>query len=333
MKTKSRRWIISLLAAIMTGLIILNVLAYNHAYAMLHFTRGGSRTEKPEILTSGQKFKVLLVGVNVPRPHSERQPSDLAEQCRSLSIPSPDGVRLGAWYVDQGRQTPLVMLFHGYGAEKSSLLPEARIFLELGASVLLIDFRGSGDSSDAYTTIGFREADDVATLVRYAQRALPHSRVILYGQSMGAVAILRAIPQNGITPDAVIVEAVFDTMLNTVRHRFEAMGVPSFPSAELLLFWGGYRMGFNAFAHKPVVYAEAVTCPALFMHGVDDPRARVEEGRRVCDAVPGPKQFKTFAFTGHEAYASRFPAEWTATVEEFMKMADDQHDRANTAGK
>ena len=55
--------------------------------------------------------------------------------------------------------------------------------------------------------------------------ALPHSSVILYGQSMGGVAILRAVQQDGITPDGVIVEAMFDTMLNTVRHRFAAMGV------------------------------------------------------------------------------------------------------------
>jgi len=33
-------------------------------------------------------------------------------------------------------------------------------------SVLLVDFRGSGDSSEAYTTIGFDEAKDVAAVMR-----------------------------------------------------------------------------------------------------------------------------------------------------------------------
>ena len=60
---------------------------------------------------------------------------------------------------------------------------------------------------------------------------------------MGAVAILRAVQETGIKPDGVIVEAVFDTMLHAVRHRFEAMGVPAFPSAELLVFWGGVETG------------------------------------------------------------------------------------------
>ena len=303
------------------GFTALNVLAYNHARVMMHFARGGSRTRQPERLSAMQKVRVLLTGVSLPRPESDRSPSDLDPECRRVAVRCRDGVTLGAWYVDRGALTPLVILFHGYGAEKTAMLTEARTFLELGASVLLVDFRGSGESSEAYTTIGMREADDVSAVVRHARDALPHASVILYGQSMGAVAILRAVRQDGIQPDAVILEAVFDTMLRTVRHRFEAMGVPSFPSAELLVFWGGTQAGFNGFAHNPVDYAESLMCPALFMHGTDDPRARLAEGRRVFDAAPGPKEFKEFPATGHESYAARFPAEWKATVARFMKVS------------
>lgn len=85
--------------------------------------------------------------------------------------------------------------------------------------------------------------------------------------------------RNGIKPDAVILEAVFDTMLHTVEHRFGAMGVPAFPNAELLLFWGGVQGGFNGFDHNPVEYAGSLSCPALFMHGGLDPSSRMEEGR------------------------------------------------------
>jgi pimeloyl-ACP methyl ester carboxylesterase len=324
MKKKTKHRLFGVLSVIVVGFAGLNLLAYNHAHAMMRFTTGGPRTSKPEKLTWGQKARVLLMGVNVPRPRSELQLSDLDPECRRLSIRCPGGVTLGAWYSDRGVETPLVVLFHGYGAEKTCLLPEAQAFLKLGTSVLLVDFRGSGESSEAYTTIGFREANDVSAVMRHVRDALPHSSVILYGQSMGGVAILRAVQQDGITPDGVIVEAVFDTMLNTVRHRFAAMGVPSFPSAELLVFWGGFQTGFNAFAHNPVVYAEALRCPALFMHGTDDPRARLEEGRRVFAAVPSDKQFKEFPSAGHESYLSRFPVAWKATVEGFLKRVENR---------
>ena len=110
-------------------------------------------------------------------------------------------------------------------------------------------------------------------------------------------------------------------MLNTVRHRFEAMGVPSFTSAQLLVFWGGRQAGFNGFAHNPVQYAAGVRCPILFLHGAADPRARVEEARRVFDAVSAPKRFKEFPALGHEPSVSRFPAEWKETVGHFLQDA------------
>ena len=59
---------------------------------------------------------------------------------------------------------------------------------------------------------------------------------------MGAASVLRSVHSCGVQPDAIIAESVFDRMLTTVRHRFELMGVPSFPCAELLVFWGGRQL-------------------------------------------------------------------------------------------
>ncbi|MBE9078296.1 hypothetical protein IQ241_13505 [Romeria aff. gracilis LEGE 07310] len=52
---------------------------------------------------------------------------------------------------------------------------------------------------------------------------------------MGAVAVMRAISLHDIQPDAAILESPFDRLLSTVCHRFEAMGIPSFPGAELIV--------------------------------------------------------------------------------------------------
>jgi alpha-beta hydrolase superfamily lysophospholipase len=237
-------------------------------------------------------------------------------------VDCPNGIRLGAWYCPGAAQGPLVILFHGYAGEKTGTLPEARAFLEMGLSVLLVDFRGSGDSSESYTTLGFREAEDVAAAVRYAHDHLPPSPVILYGQSMGAAAILRAVHVCGVQPDAIIAEAVFDRMLSTVRNRFKIMAVPSFPGAELLVFGGGRQVGFDGFSLNPVEYAVSVKCPILFLHGAADTRARVEEARRVFAAVPGRKWFKEFPGAGHEASVARFPREWKETVGQFLRDAD-----------
>jgi hypothetical protein len=219
----------------------------------------------------------------------------------------------------------VVILFHGYSAEKTSLLREATAFLDLGASVMLVDFRGSGGSSESYTTVGVHEAEDVAAAVRYARRHLSHSNVFLFGQSMGAAAILRAVHEHAIQPDAVILEAVFDTMLNTVRNRFRAMQVPSFPSAELLVFWSGRQWGFDGFQHNPSDYASSVHCPVLLMHGAHDPRVSITEGRRVFEAVSGTKEFVTFDQSGHESYLSTHAIQWRTAVEGFIKRIENKN--------
>lgn len=310
-----KKWIVTIGLLAVLGFFVLNVLAFNHARAMMHFTYGGDRTSKPEALSLWQKAGVLFLGVNIPRPRSSALPADLADDCSTLKIKVPDDITLDTWYCDRGRATPLVILFHGYSSEKTALLEEAEAFLGLGCSVLLVDFRGSGGSSEAYTTIGLHEAEDVSAVFRFAEENLPHDRIVLFGTSMGAVAILRAMHQDEIKPDTVILEAVFDTMLNTVRNRFYAMGVPSFPNAELLVFWGGRQWGFNGFKHNPVDYAASVDCPALFMHGEDDPRATLAEGRNVYAAVPGPKEWVQFEHTGHESYVATHPSTWRDAVE------------------
>ena len=285
---------------------------------MMHYAPGGARTATPETLSPGAKLRVLLSGVNLPRPADERPPSVLAADAQALTIDVPGAVTLSAWHASLGPAAPLAIFFHGYSTDKTRLLLEARQIHAMGASVLLVDFRGSGGSSESYATLGQLEAEDVAAVVRYAQIHLPHSALILYGQSMGSAAILRAVHALGVEPNAVIFESVFDSMLGAIRNRFDAMGAPSFPAAELLVFWGGRPFGFDGFAHNPVDYAKSLKCPALFLHGADDPRATLAEGRRVFEAASGSKQFVTFEDVGHGSYAAKHPEPWRAAVEAFL---------------
>lgn len=305
------------------GFSALNVLAYRHARAMMRYAPGGARTEKPEALSPFAKLRVLLAGVNLPRPADERPPAVLAPKAYALVIDVSGGIQLSAWYAQRRGFAPLVVFFHGYGTDKTRLLAEARSIYAMGASVLLVDFRGSGGSSESYATLGVREAEDVAAAFQYARDHLPKgaAEIVLYGQSMGSAAILRAIHELDVQPNGVILESVFDSMLGTVRNRFDAMGVPAFPSAELLTFWGGRQFGFNGFAHNPVDYAKSLECPALFLHGADDPRATLAEGRRVFEASPSPrKQFVVFENIGHASYLARHPDPWRDAVQPFIHL-------------
>ncbi len=300
------------------GIALFNVLAYNHAYAMLHFSQHGERTVKPETLSWGQKIKTLLMGVNIPKPINDSTPDDLGLAYETHYFKVDDDIELEAWYMPHPQSKGTVLMFHGYAVSKSSLLPEALAFNEMGYTTLLVDFRGSGGSNQSETSIGFFEANDVVAAVEYAQLRWPDNDLILYGQSMGGVAILRAIAEHEVKPDRIIVEAVFDRMLSTVENRFTSMGIPSFPGAQILVFWGGFINGHSGFRHNPVEYASKVLCPVLMLHGTYDERATLQQAQAVFEEVNGEKYFESFMDIGHESYLSVNPDQWKNIVEQFL---------------
>ena len=316
--TRRKRWIIGLSLTAVLGFMALNILAYRHARAMLTYTDAGTRQAPPEELTLTQKASVLFSGVNIPRPETDVTPAAWNLSFSSHTIETSDGYTLGAWHIPATNANTLVILLHGYTAERSTLADDARALHSMAYDCLLLDFRGSGSSSGSYTTIGYDEAVDVQAAMAFAKESWPNRKIVLYGYSMGAVASLTAIERFGIQPDGLVLAATYDSMLTTVRNRFNAMGVPSFPSAECLLFWAGVQHDFNAFTHNPADYASSVTCPTLVLHGSDDTRARLEEGQRLFDALPEPKQLHIFQNLGHVNLASARPDEWRPVVERFL---------------
>jgi hypothetical protein len=104
--------------------------------------------------------------------------------------------------------------------------------------------------------------------------------VLLYGASMGAAAVLKAVGDDNFHPAALILECPFDSLIGTVRHRFTSRGVPSFPLADLLVFWGGAQEGFNGFRYRPRIQHRACGC-RLLMNGDQDEWVRVQRARAI----------------------------------------------------
>jgi alpha-beta hydrolase superfamily lysophospholipase len=303
-------------------------LAYQHAHAMTHYvdnggwgrTSVGTWTGRPEKLSTLAKAKVLLGGVQLAHPRCDAAPADVGLSAETHSIAGPAG-ELAAWYVPHDEPRAIVLLFHGFGGCKARLLPEAKAFHELGFACLIVDFRGCGDSAGDTTTIGYHEADDVAAAVSFVHEHWPEQPIVLFGQSMGAAAVMRAAGRLAVEADAVVLECPFDRMLNAVRARFRAFGVVSFPFAESLVFWGGAQHGFNAFAHNPVGYARGICCPVLLMQGSRDGRIRPDQTQAIFEQFPGQKELHFFAGLGHHSYVARRPAEWHEQVGAFLERA------------
>jgi pimeloyl-ACP methyl ester carboxylesterase len=96
------------------------------------------------------------------------------------------------------------------------------------------------------------------------------------------------------------------------------MGVPAFPFAQLLVFWGGVQHGFNGFRHNPVEYAQSITSPVLLLHGAEDVRVTEEQVRTIADNLQGPRHLEVFPGAGHESCLDQGGERWQACVTRFL---------------
>jgi uncharacterized protein len=310
---KLKKHLKRLLYFLVATFILINIVAFMHAYKFTHFTTSiVTKTDSKNVTFFG-KIKMLLLGVNNPRPTNIITPT---QPYQTLLLQSNKTIE--CWLIKTENAKGTVVVCHGYSGNKSSMLDKSDAFINKGYNILLVDFMGSGGSEGNQTTIGFKEAEEVQTCYNYLD-SIGEKNIHLFGTSLGAVAIMRAISVYNIKPKSIILECPFGTMLQTTQARFKSLNLPLFPMANLLVFWGGVQNDFWAFSHKPIKYAKSITCPTLLLYGEQDDRVSRNEIDEIFTNLAGPKTLKTYPNAGHENYLKNYEAEWLFDVGGFLK--------------
>ena len=300
----------------------MNVVAIFHSYKFTHFAdRKSEKTKDPGELTTGQKISTIIFGVSNPRPENTCVPAIYQ------TIKLQSNKEIECWSIRVKNAKGTVILFHGFSGQKASMLDKAAIFQGLGYNTLLVDFMGSGGSEGNQTTIGFLEAEQVKTCVDYLTQK-GEKNIFLFGTSMGAVAIMKAIHDFDLKPKKIIIECPFGSMYKTVCARFKTMNAPTFPMAGLLVFWGGIQNGFWAFGHNPTAYAKKISCPTLLLYGQQDAKVSKAEIDEIFTNLAGQKHLRIYQNAGHENYLIKYKAAWTKDISLFMKTDKKRHNKA-----
>jgi uncharacterized protein len=298
----AKRWLRWAIVAV----VGVNAIAAVAAYAMTHYR------------SSGQ------MGLGALKPVNSKVPADVGLTYTTQKISLPNRGWLETWQipVQNAQSKGTVLLFPGSGSSKSpQLLAPAKAFHALNYDALLVDFQGVGGSSGNHKTVGMKEAQDVATVFKDAQRLKLQRPIVLYGVSMGSAAILRAIALNKVQPDAVILELPFARFVDTVKSRFHVFNVPDFGLAELLIFWGSVQHGANGFTHNPSTFAKQVRCPTLVMQGERDRWTSVAEVQSLVKNLQRPAELVVFPKAGHQVLVTIDKARWYQSVESLLGQA------------
>lgn len=295
--------------------ILLNIIVILHAYKLTHFYERDELTDKNSTARNGWDItKDILLG-----PRFIKQQNSVRDSGYMVTyLQTSDGLKLEAWEFKQPMARGTVALFHGHGSKKSGLLAEAKGFTMLGYNTLLLDFRAHGSSDGNTCTIGFYEAEDVKLAYDHLA-ARGEKNIILFGASMGAATITKAIDQYALKPAKIILDMPFASLSDAVTGRLKIMHLPPQPLGTMLTFWGGVTQGFWAFNHNPYEYAQAIQCPVLLQRGKNDVRVTQAETDKIFDNIRSPKKMVIYNNSGHESLCKKEPEKWLNEVTSFLQ--------------
>ena len=296
--------------------LLLNIIVAFHAYKFTHFYNNGEiAIKKQEDKTTWDKTKEILFGIN-----AVKQQNAIADSINEkIILTTRDKIKLEGWYtaVDSAKGT--VCMFHGHGGKKSGNNAEAEAFRKMGYNTFQIDFRAHGSSSGNTCTIGYDESEDVKLAYDFISTK-GEKNIILWGISMGAATITKAINDFVLQPQKVILEMPFGTIEDAVKGRLKLMGLPAQPIATLLTFWGGAEHGFWAFNMQPQEYAKKITCPVLLQWGSNDPRvSKNEEDILFTNLATKNKKFVVYNTAAHESLCKKENEKWVGEIAAFLK--------------
>ncbi len=299
--------------------LLINISAALYAYKFTHvYDNPSLRNAKPAKNIFVKTWR-LFSGPRQPKSILSETPTFPFD---TIKLKTANGILIDAWYSKTDSTAKgTVILFHGITANKGMLLDEAYGFRYQGYNVMLVDFRAHGNSTGQTTTIGIREAEEVKLAFDFIA-GKGQKTIFLWGLSMGAVVVAKAVADYDLKPSGVILEMPFASLQTHLQARARANGFQGFPEKPFGFFvtwWMGMERGFNGFKHKTTSYVKKIQCPVLMQYGALDSYVVKSETDKVYTAIASAnKKLIVYDRAGHESLAQHDPIKWRIEIERFL---------------
>ena len=198
-------------------------------------------------------------------------PADFGLECERLTLTTSDGVKLMAWALPYAENAPWLLYFHGNGGNVSDYLSFTSALHNLGFNVLMLEYRGYGESEGVPSETGLFE--DARTAYRYLiEQGVSPEYIGVYGFSLGSgVAVDLA---SKVEVGALVVEAGYTSIPDVARELYRV--VPRF-------------LMHNRFDSQRKI--ERVKAPVLFIHSPTDRTVPFAQGETLYALAEEPKEF------------------------------------------
>lgn len=194
----------------------------------------------------------MLFLPNMPGRELTASPTDIGLDYQQVSVPTEDGETLHGWLIPGEIPGRLLIFFHGNAGNISHRLESIAVFNRLGLAVLIVDYRGYGQSTGKPSEPG--STRDALAVWRYATGDLGYTpaQIVVFGRSLGGSIATRLAAE--VRPAALIIESAFTSVPDVARELY-----PLLPVSLLA------RLRFDTLT----AMAE-VSSPVMVIHSRDD---------------------------------------------------------------
>jgi fermentation-respiration switch protein FrsA (DUF1100 family) len=210
-------------------------------------------------------------------------PADAGMDYKDVSIETTDGVTLHGWFI-AGRSSRVLLFFHGNAGNISHRLDSIAQFRDLGLSVLIVDYRGYGQSEGRTTEKGIYRDADAAWRYLIEDRGVAAGDIIIFGRSLGASVASRLAAQY--QPLALIVESSFTSVPDIAQDLY-----PWLPARWL-----------SRLRHATRDHVREVRCPILVVHSRDDEIIPFHHGEEIFASANEPRTLLAIRGTHNDAF-------------------------------
>ncbi len=225
----------------------------------------------------------MLYLPNLPGRALTTTPASRGMDHEDVAIVTTDGIKLHGWFI-AGQSSRVLLFFHGNAGNISHRLDSIRQFHELGLSVLIVDYRGYGQSEGRTTERGLYRDADAAWRYLVEDRGVPASDIVIFGRSLGASVAARLAAERH--PLALIVESSFTSVPDIAGELY-----PWLPVRWL-----------SRLSHATRDHIRDVKCPVLVVHSRDDEIIPFHHGEAIFAAANEPRTLLAIRGTHNDGF-------------------------------
>ena len=200
-------------------------------------------------------------------------PAAIGLDYEPVQFETADGLKLSGWFVPAENSANVLLFFHGNAGNISHRLASIEQFHRLGLNVLIIDYRGYGQSEGRPSEAGTYLDAEAAWRYLVDTKGYRPEQIIIFGRSLGGAVAAWLAQQH--PPRALILESTFTSVPDMGARQF-----PFLPVRTLA------RINYNTQARLPHIQV-----PLLIAHSPADEVIPYSHGRQLFEVANEPKEF------------------------------------------